>query len=418
MYRLHLVVFSLTTLAIFIIGGTGVKGAAESSIHIIFALPLLSILATYIAHIHDHPILFPRNISLAFAGFVFFSYISFLFSDNMIFSGAYLLLYITSFLIFLFVTTFQKSLLPLIKTVVFVSTLFFTAYSAVINTFPDKLRFLIPAEGYQIVHSRFGSHNHLGDFLIVPISYCIYMYILHRQRFYLAIIAFCYPFYILSYSRSAYLSLFITTILIFIYLRHHNIVSTIVIMVILVTSTVFFAVTVIEPKYEHSQIPLYSVIREALNLPYKGMGDREQYVDQAILSVREDPFFGRGPGNFLDASLQYAQPHKGTSTAHNIFLDMIVENGALAFTCFLIVIFLILRSTLTNISALTFPTIALLLNFQTDYTHRINLFLLLFFILAGLQYKEVKDYKNSTLFILISLALIFVSQLLIYIPYV
>lgn len=43
----------------------------------------------------------------------------------------------------------------------------------------------IPFDGYQLVFSRFGSHNHLGDFLVLPMLISLYFLFKKGQKKYL-----------------------------------------------------------------------------------------------------------------------------------------------------------------------------------------------------------------------------------------
>ena len=117
---------------------------------------------------------------------------------------------------------------------------------------------------------------------------------------------------------------------------------------------------------------------------------RSEYLNQTMLSILERPLLGVGPGNFVYASKKYTKPTESwTETAHNIFLEIFVENGIPAGIVFVLIMFQIFRQS--ERSLFFYLALSMLINFQFDYTYRIYSFLLLFFTLLGVSYKEVKD---------------------------
>ncbi|MBM4177707.1 O-antigen ligase family protein, partial [Candidatus Gribaldobacteria bacterium] len=145
---------------------------------------------------------------------------------------------------------------------------------------------------------------------------------------------------------------------------------------------------------------------------------RDQYIFQVASAFKEKPFFGVGLSNFTYASKKYASTtFYRSSSAHNLFLDILVENGIFSLAVFLLIILFIIIASLKNINGLFFVFIAMLINFQTDYTHTIYSFFLLFFIIGGVIWQEgskLSRYRlkprspfilSTTIFILVNLTI-------------
>ena len=111
------------------------------------------------------------------------------------------------------------------------------------------------------------------------------------------------------------------------------------------------------------------------------LGGRPQILTQGLSYILERPLLGAGPGNFIYAS-QKLRNGSYTETAHNIFVDILVENGIPAGVVFLLIIIEFFRRSDKKLPF--FLALGLLVNFQTDYTYRIYSLFLLFFIILGL----------------------------------
>lgn len=389
-----------------ILEGFGVNFGREMTLILIILLfPVLFVHMLF----HKKKIVFPKISSIFFLLFIASTLISTVISVNIAESIQYLLLHASSFCAFLIAYNYKNVLEKPITILIFASSILFTIYYLFLNF--NILNLFTPLNGYQFVFSRFSSHNHLGDFLVLPIIICIY-YLYKRKLHSLSI---CYqlsaisylllsiPLVFFSYSRSAYLTLATTiTLILLVYLQKKHSCPTkwimrIIIFVVLLT-TVFF---LIATTYQAKNQPITSSANKTLvqdgGLKYKDLlGGRPEYIRQSLLSAQKNPIFGIGPGNFLSASKQYTKPSiLTTTTSHNIFLEVLVEQGILGLLPFTGLILLILIKSRKN--TLFFAFLAMLVNFQTDYTYQIYSFLLLFFCLAGIDYKDPKQFNNSTI---------------------
>ena len=274
----------------------------------------------------------------------------------------------------------------------FILSVIFCSYSLLLLNLPEGLGFPMPDNGYQFVFSKFGSHNHLGDFLMLPLIISIYYLIKTNKKIYLLSLSFFTPFFILSYSRSAYLSLILTLVVMIFFLTNKFKISKITILlsfILILLASSFFFITVKEARKISIVKEANHFLFENLNLRWKNYdGQRLEYLNQAVSSIKEKPLFGLGPGNFIYASKEYGSKRAITHSSHNIFLDILTENGILAGVIFLTIIFLCLYLALRHQNLFSFLFIAQIINFQTDYTFTIYSFFLLFFVLVSVLYKE------------------------------
>lgn len=119
-------------------------------------------------------------------------------------------------------------------------------------------------------------------------------------------------------------------------------------------------------------------------------GRRLEFFDQAIHSINEKPWFGIGPGNFVDASIKYTKIVVNTDSSHNLFFDLAVEEGLTGLVLFILFLISVLvtvfkKSVKEDSDWLVFILIiSQLVNFQTDYSFRIYSLFLIFIILLGI----------------------------------
>lgn len=285
-------------------------------------------------------------------------------------------LYTALILISIYSYNSQKELKIPFKKIILVCSLVFV----VINFFKSQLINFIPffaLNNTHIISYTSLTHNHLGDFLVLPLVILIYemLYIkVSWKNLFIFIIIFLS--YLFSFSRSAYLSLIVTIILLVIPLfiklsRSKKIIITISLLISILF--LFFSSTLTKLYFKEKGIKTTT-------------GYREIYYKKAIIGFIKKPFFGWGAGNY--SSIEYVDklhPEVGSVYSHNIFLDMLSENGIFVFLAFLSIILYGLFYGEKNLYYFLF--IALLVNFQTDFTYSMIPFLWLFYIFLGLIIK-------------------------------
>jgi len=341
-------------------------------------------------------IVFPKTLSILFIIFLIFSFISTAFGVNFQKSIEYSFFLVSLFAVFLLSYNFSSSLEKPLTILIFTLSFLFSIYYLLLNF--HLLNLFIPQNGYQFVFPFFSSHNHLGDFLVVPIVICLF-YLYNRKNTlpntcYL-ILATCFT--VFAFSRSAYFSIAVCAL--FLHLdfiiknqtRVYKLIFRLFILVFIFSSLFFLLATTKQAEKQpiSSSVNKYLVEKEGLDKYKELSASRPEYFREAFLSIQKHPILGIGPNNFLYVSRLYSKnPSQTTETTHNIFLEVLVGQGILGFLPFAGLILLILVKSQKN--ALYFAMLAMLINFQTDYTYQIYSFLLLFFALAGTISREEK----------------------------
>src|SRR5262249_42479390 len=86
-------------------------------------------------------------------------------------------------------------------------SLVFIVFSILFSSPGGLLAGISPKNGYQMVFSPFGSHNHLGDFLVLSLILSCFLMVKKNYQTSLVLILIIAPFYLFSFSRSAYTAL-------------------------------------------------------------------------------------------------------------------------------------------------------------------------------------------------------------------
>ena len=315
--------------------------------NVAFYFTLLISLILFVTNIHrNRNIQFPKKIFILFAIFFAFSLASVLTSVNVGKSVGYFIFYVCSFIILLYTYNNREKLEKIIIFLILTFSTIFSIYSLALTSFLVKvLPGLLPVHGYQLVFSRFGSHNHLGDFLILALTACFY-YILQSKKhliFPVLLIFFFLPYFLFSFSRSAYISLLVTlVVMIVVFIKNHSLkltfASTSVLLFTFILSLLFFFSTNTPLARQGVFKETNDVLVKKNDLRHKSLlGGRPQILTQGLSYILERPLLGAGPGNFIYAS-QKLRNGSYTETAHNIFVDILVENGIPAGVVFLLII--------------------------------------------------------------------------------
>jgi len=369
-------IFGFLISLIFIVDGLNLWGGKEVVYYLILFLPFLLYLYGYIK---KKKLFSPKKLIYLWAGFSLFSLISVIFSLDLHVSFEQFLLYQSLFLITVYFWNDKENLSKLIEFVInYLSLFFILAF-----IFKDqilKLNIISSNDNVNLFFPVIGGHNHLGDFLGLAI---ISSFI--KKKYYLII--FFAVFFIISFSRSSYLALFIAfSALIFLKKIPINFKQgSILISLILI---VFFAFTFSTREFRPNNFPFKKILMN-FNLGQKIFtGHRDKFFLSALLGFKDKPFFGYGMGNYIQISKKYASLFGGIKSdiSHNLFLDILSGNGIFAFIFFMAFICLILKKGEKNLNF--YLIIYLLINFSFDYTYTSNSLLLLFFLLLASIYKD------------------------------
>lgn len=319
--------------------------------------------------------------------FFFLTVSSFLLSINISVSLEKLLLFVSCFMLFLVSSQFKVEtrfvLLPIFITVGIYTLLYLFK---LFNWIP--LPFLTTG-GYQMILPTTDSHNHLGDLIGLIIAVTPFMF---KSKYAQKTLLYLFlPILIMSFSKSAFLSLGVTSLAAFFIevdrerkqrmLFHMFRSLYIIIPVIMIYSSEFSHNRFIEPIQKYFSYAFQIVPKPLLST-------RDIYFSQVTTFVTrmipEHIGLGIGLGNFsyLSSSVVADISYK-IGSAHNFFLNMFVEGGLLSVLWMLVFFTLVVFGGLKKKMVVVLPVIYILVNFQTDYTYQIPLMLFLLFFYAG-----------------------------------
>lgn len=370
-------------LLVLVLEGLGLNSGREATFIIsITIFPLLLCLMS----IMKKQIAFPAKSTLFFLLFLISSLISTLFSKEPSQSIPYFFYLISLFSVYIFSYNYKSILEKYLINVILSIAVLFCLYSIMLNS--HLLNLFLPIDGFQFVYSRYSSHNHLGDFLALPITLTLF-YVYTRKYTLISLIGMMLfvPLLIFSYSRSAYITTILMVCIVYVHFLtstsvFQKLISKLLISALLVSGLLLYITVSSESKSQPipSQVNRYLAIEGGLKNKLL-FGKRPEYLQQGYESVLKHPIIGVGPNNFLYVSKTYAvDSYYITNVAHNVFLEILVGEGIFGLAFFSLFLIYVLRS---KKSKSYFLFLAMLINFQTDYTYAIYSFLALFFVLAS-----------------------------------
>lgn len=417
MQRISNFVFVFGLFSLIIIEGVGIVQSHAIAAYLILVLPLFLVICMYLVR---KKIYIPRTLTILYFLFLSFSFISLYFSVNLERSFEYVLMLVGSYLFFLYAYNNKDKASILIKGLIGAGFIF--AFFSIIFRFLslDLSPLFSSIDGNQFVHPLFGSHNHLGDFLLLPILILFYGIIKSKSRIRLPLFLcflFFFIFFIFSYSKSAYLDLIVVGGGMLLCLKQRGISNLSrrilpFILFVLVVTVSFFLITIRATE----QVPFLSSLRffaqgrQTLSVRSLDSG-RVDFLMQGIESISEHPLVGIGPNNFLYASMRHVDLPYWTFTSHNIIIDTAVGQGIIASLILLIFFGFILFKSRKTLPYFLF--LAMLFNFQTDYTFMISSFFVLLFVLAGFAYEE-KQHISASLLLPVALVLFLAAQAMLF----
>ncbi len=373
---------------LFIVGGTGIlHGHLDIRICYLFLPGLLY----YCLLLRKKPIKSPFYLSIIFLLYLFLNFISAIFfSVDKQASFFSILLQLTLFLTFIFFYNLPKlaektTLLIIIGGGIIFSLAYFFWPWPVISDL-------------QLIKPIFSAHNHLGDFLGLFLILTLYLFEQSGQKLWLVLLLVATPLFVTSFSRSAYLALFLTAGLATLFIK------SVVKKRTLILAGVFLLFLFFSTVKQADKIPImgttYRFFSGHYDIRYKDFfSQRLDYFDQAKRSIQENPWFGVGPANFKYLSKkQINKAWLFSESAHNIFIEVAAVSGLPAGLLFLTAVSMILIAGFKNKKISFYLFLYLFFNFQTDYVYQIDSMLVLFFILAGIFYKEKKNFRSTNLF--------------------
>lgn len=383
--KTHLVFLIYVGLAV-LLEGLGLPYSRHIVSRMVMLMPGLVVFLVLLTKRH---LVWPKTIGALFLAWLSANAASMFFATNYQASFEQVLVYAGMFSAFLY-SYRNRDLGKQLPGLILILGVLLSLYSLYLNTpWPiRKIALPIPGDGYSLVYSTFPLHNHLGDFLSMAAIVCLFFLIQGKNKVLNIILLTSFlPLIVLSYSRSAYLSLGLTTVVILFYLIKHRLKRNLLFLILsaaLVGSVLVAGLSVTREFGPWRPKVLQSAEKSTL-------GSHAEYLRQGLLSFTERPVFGVGPGNYIYASQRHtAIPFEWVESGLNLFADQFVEGGLLAGTFFLLIMAKLLRRGQKKEMAF-FLFVNLFINFQTDYTSRIFSLMLLFFVLGGLTYAREEN---------------------------
>jgi len=310
---------------------------------------------------------------------LFFIILSTFYSINIAKSVSIIFLYPALFLLTIYVLNNKSAFEEIIIKIIRFGSVIFVLLSYW-NIIIGKLHLvnINPLAGYGLIYDRASSHNNIGDFLLLFIVYGLYKLLTGKiSKADLILLIISLPIFAISNSRTAFLSLFITTVTVIFYsYRNLNMKKS---KIILLTSVFVLLI--------------FNLFHGINYLKKDVLGNRLSFYLPSVKAIVDYPATGVGMGNFDRISHRYNdQILFWSNSAHNLFLEIANELGIVASILLMTIIAFTLIKAKKNLMFFLF--IALLLNFQLYYGYRIYSLIMIFFILWGLIFeKTIKGYQ-------------------------
>ena len=397
-----LILFFLSISGIFLIDVFGNYNVSQLSFFLVLLAPFFLFLLT---KIERKKVYLPIKETIFYLIFIIFSVISTFFAIDKEIAFKSLLLYGAGYFFFIFSFNYQESFNKYFKWFLIIISLF----SSLIFLIDKVFHLSLFTDAASLFYGRY-YHNELGNLLILGIVICLFKILFESKNKFFILLLFFLPFFVFSYSRSAYLALIIigTT---FFFIKKNWLV---IVVTILITGLFFITTTEVNRFFP---TPIKEFMENKLLLPKKKSftGKRQQHFYYALLSIKDRPFFGYGPQNlYLSTIKKQFNWQEGMTTAHNIILDIFAENGVLAGTSFLIFLILLFIKMRKNLYFYLFLSLTLI--FLFGFSHRYTSFFLLWMILMGISFesqKKDKIIKNDTILSAAFILFIFAQVILI-----
>lgn len=384
--------------------------ANNNSFQLSFYLALLSPLFIFLlTKIENKKLYFPVKETVFYFLFIFFSTISTFFAIDREIALQGLLTYISGYPFFVFAFNYKKELKRyfkwfLLSLSVFSCILFLINKIFVLKLFNEWSFFY---EGY--------FHNELGNLLVLGVTVCLYEILFNYKNKLLIFLLLISPFFVFSYSRTAYLSIIIISVL-FLFIKKNtpNFNRKVILLNIILAGIILFFNTTKEVN-RIFPTKIRSYLEKRLLLPQEKniTGKRQQHFYYAWLTVLEKPFFGVGPNNlYFSTVIKQFNDQEATTTAHNFPLDILAENGTLALLCFMLFLFFVFIKMKKDLYYYLFLSLGLI--FLLNFSYRYISIFLIWIVLIGISLdNNTSNYEiNNKAFLSLITTLFIIGQMI------
>ncbi len=414
--KLHLGLFFLVFFLISLIEGIRFILDIRFLYYVLFIVPLILFLLD-----SSRTYTLPKGYVWIVAIYVFFSTISLIHSKQF---GDSLELYLRDIsLILLSIYAHKqaqdiKIMLP--RSIVFLSLLFI--FVSVVLLITKDGREFIAGVRLNLLFNPAYPHKAIGDYLTFALLICTYGFMVLRERKWLISLLLILPIFILSFSRTAYIAVGLTTLYMLIILRKKltyispglyvsvgiNIFFAMFFFILFVTRinhSVFSAV-------QNSLEPSLSIFARPFllsRLPFWSMG---------LAAFQDVPFTGFGQGSFPFISYRYmTELFLPTLTSFNLYIDTLAEQGmGASISLISLCVYLIWNAKKSTLYYFLF--IALLVGFMGFSTFTYIQIWMIFFIVIGLILKQTRKntyiITKSTLIAIASIGVVYIQVMTVH----
>jgi len=389
-----LILFFLSIAAIFFNDVFAID-SSQLGFFLVLLIPLLLFLLT---KIENKRLFIPVKESIFYLIFIIFSAISTFRAIDKEMSIQFLSIYMTGYLFFIYGFNYRDSLNKYFKWFLIGISIISVLIFSINKIFTLKLF----DNGASLFYGGY-YHNELGTVLILGIIICLYKFIFEKSNKLLILLLFFSSFLIFSFSRSAYLAVIIIGV-IFCLIKKSWLPITLVILM----TCLFFVTTKEINNFFPTSVKKFMVNKLLLPKEKSFTGKRQQHIYYALLSIKDRPFFGYGPGNLYFSTLKKQfNWEEGTTTAHNILLDIFAENGALAGVGFLLFLFYVFKNTKKDLYFYLLSSLTIV--FLFDFSYRYTSIFIIWMILVGISLPKNQDKTEiNSMVVLILMGIMFV----------
>lgn len=412
--KIRQLLFPVFLFIILLAEGSGIKFGRDVSLFLIILAP------AFFFFINKEKIYIPKKAGALAGLFLITAAVSAFVSEDLSRSFPHFLFLFSAILLMLYAYNNKDEIKKSLTFTIYSLSGVFTGI-LLLKQFLGLSLFPFASHGYQLTHPFFYSHNHLGDFLVLSVILIVYSFFAQKKRNLGTIwILPAITMIVFSYSRSAYISLAFP-LMFFAFQKLKNktrnqVIKIAVPLFLLFTVFIFFLASSI---MESRSIPFLNsthqiLVKNAGLFAYKSFfSDRPKYLEQGLRSIINHPLFGVGGDNFFYASRETTKNpfSEIVLTSHNIFLDKLAELGVISGGLFItFILLLFLKSDRKSFFLLA---LAMLINFQTDYTFQIYSVFLLFCIFLCVSYKEENVTVKSLTPFMLSLTSAFLGLIIL-----
>ncbi|MFZ2206165.1 MAG: hypothetical protein WAV29_01745 [Microgenomates group bacterium] len=418
--KLHLALFFVTFFVISLIEGIHMVLDLRFLYFILFILPLL----LFILDTKKKYSLPKVFVGLIMAYFLF-SFISLINSKQISVSIELFLRDVSLFLLMVYVQANSEEIKKHIPKIIIILSLVFIGVSG-ICFLTQYGRDFIRSITLNLLFNPAYPHKTIGDYLTFAIIICIYFIFVKKESFWRYPLYIFIPIFILSFSRTAYITLgSVSLLMLFIYRKKlkrisplllfsliGNLILIATLLVIFVSTTHNASLSFIQ-NYLQKTLFIYSRPFLYSHLPFWIAG-----VKGFLLY----PFVGIGQGNFQSISFRFTELlFLWSNTSFAILLDMLTEQGLfVALSFFALISYVIVTSRKDSI--FYFLLVGLLISFMGFSAYLYTQIWMLFFIILGLVLEPKKgsviEFNKNILYLPLCLGVVYMQFLALHYMYI